>query len=127
MGGLYDFLADLKQRGQAAGQFLGLLNVLIGRRVQKEDGSPISSGVTWRELSFALKKVRWEKESVRDLGIDPARVAAARSAALLVCRHRPGPVDSARASAAGDRLAEVLRLSGYRVSPAPDNAPPKRS
>ena len=72
MGGLYEFLADLKQRGQAAGQFLGLLNILIGRRLQKEDGSPISSGVTWRELSVLLKKVRWEKEAVRDLGIDPA-------------------------------------------------------
>jgi len=125
MGGLYDFLADLKQRGQAAGQFLGLLNVLIGRRVQKEDGSPISSGVTWRELSFALKKVRWEKEAVRDLGIDPAQLPPRDRQRYWYAAIAQARVDSPQASAAGDRLAEVLRLSGYRVSAAPEDSPPK--
>jgi hypothetical protein len=126
MGGLYDFLTDLKQGGQAAGQFLGLLNILIGRRIQKEDGSLISSGVTWRELSFALKKARWDKETVSDLGIDPSELPPRDRQRFWYAAIVRAGVDSPRAAAAGDRLAELLRRSGYRISEAPPSTSEKR-
>ncbi len=119
MGGLYDFLADLKRQGHAAGQFLGLLNILIGRRVEKDDGTLVSSGVTWRDLSFALKKVRWEKEAVRELGIDPTALPPRDRQRYWYAAIVRSQVDSPQATAAGDRLAEVLRRNGYRISMAP--------
>lgn len=127
MGGLYDFLTDLKQRGQAPGEFLGLLNILIGRRVQKDDGSTISEGLTWRELSVLLKKVRWDKEAARDLGLDLARLPLRDRQRYWYAVIAQAGVDSSEASAAGDRLAETLRLSGYRVGVAPqgDSSKPR--
>lgn len=126
MSGLYDFLADVKQHGQAAGQFLGLLNILIGRRVEKDDGTLISSGVTWRELSFALKKVRWEKEAVHDLGIDPADLPPRDRQRYWYSAIAKARVDSPEATAAGDRLAEALRRIGYTISSGPADASEKR-
>lgn len=72
MAVLYDFLEDVKRSSSAAGNFLGLLHVLIGRRVARQDGTVISTGLTWRQVGSALKKVRWEKAAVRDLGLEPA-------------------------------------------------------
>ena len=45
------FLVDVKQKGIARGNFLGLLNVLIGRRVEKADGILVSAGCSWRRLA----------------------------------------------------------------------------
>ena len=51
MGGVLELLTALKQEGHTEGRFLGLLHILIGRRLQKKDGTVISTGLTWRELS----------------------------------------------------------------------------
>src|SRR5271154_660976 len=70
-GSMRDFLDDLKEKGLAQGNLLGLLHVLIGRRIEKSDGTVVSVGQTWREAAAWLKKARWEKEAVRELGLDP--------------------------------------------------------
>jgi hypothetical protein len=117
------FVNDLKRQGYAQGNFLGMLNVLIGRQIRKADGSIVSRGLTWRALAELLKKVRWPRESVRELGLDPT-VLAPRD------RHRywyqaiaQAQVSSVPATAAGDRFAEVLRSAGYIVSAGPANNP----
>ena len=46
-----ELLNRIKQEGWARGNLLGLLNVLIGRRIDGSAGQPISNGVTWRELA----------------------------------------------------------------------------
>src|SRR5262249_10219051 len=46
-----EFLSALKRHGYAQGNFLGLLHVCIGRRVQKTDGTLVCSGLTWRDLA----------------------------------------------------------------------------
>jgi len=48
---LRELLEVLRKRGTARGNFLGLLHVLIGRRIATEDGTVVSTGVTWRELA----------------------------------------------------------------------------
>ena len=113
------FLDDVSKRGLAQGNLLGLLNVLIGRRLTAPGGHPISAGITWRELAGQLKRVRWDREVVRELGLDPAALPPRdRERFWYVAISQTG-VDSARATAAGDRLAGALRAAGYDVGPAP--------
>src|SRR5438874_9522103 len=69
---LREFLDDIKRRRYARGNFLGMLNVLIGRNIEATDGETISSGLTWRVLAEALKNARWDPEAVRELALDPA-------------------------------------------------------
>src|SRR4051812_42035214 len=68
-------LDELRKHGLVTGLFLGLLHVLIGRRVTKVDGTVVSSGLTWRDLAAVLKQVRWDKDAVRELGLDPDALA----------------------------------------------------
>jgi hypothetical protein len=119
MDGLREFLDDLKQRGLAQGHLLGLLNVLIGRRIARSDGTLLTSGVSWRVLADALKRARWDKEEVRSLGIDPRTLAPRDRARYWYQAIGQARVDSPEATEAGDVLAELLRGAGYQVGPAP--------
>jgi hypothetical protein len=119
MDALGEFLQDVKERAQVRGKLLGLLHSLIGRRIEKADGTLISNGLTWRNLATELKKARWPREAVQELGLDlrdlPPRDRERFWYAAIV---RAG-VDSSQASEAGDRLAKALRPLGYLVGPAP--------
>jgi hypothetical protein len=112
-------LDDVKTRGLARGNFLGLLNVLIGRRVALADGTLVSAGVTYRELAAQLKRVRWEREAVAELGVDPSALPPRDRERYWYQAIALAHVDSPRATAAGDNLAEQLRGAGYDVGPAP--------
>jgi hypothetical protein len=119
MAALYDFLEEVRRSGRATGNFLGLLHLLIGRRVAKQDGTVISAGLTWREVAAALKKVRWEKVAVRDLGLDPATLPPRDRLRYWYTAIARAQVDSKRAIEAGNRLAEALQASGYMVGASP--------
>ncbi len=116
------FLSDVKQRGLAGGKFLGLLNVMIGRRVALADGTPVSAGLTYRELAAQLKRVRWEPDSVTELGIDPKSLPPRDRERYWYQAIVQARVDSPQATAAGDALAQDLRGAGYDVGPAPGTA-----
>jgi len=123
MAAVLDFLQDLKQTGKAAGNFAGLLHVLIGRRVQKSDGTAVSSGVTWRELAVLLKKVRWDKAAVRELGLDPAKLPPRDRLRFWYAAIAHAQVDSDAALQSGDRLARTLAAAGYLIGTAPRPEP----
>jgi hypothetical protein len=110
-----EFLDDVKRHGHAKGNFLGLLNVLIGRRIEKTDGKVLSVGLTWREAAGWLKKIRWDKDAFRELGIDPAKLPPRDRQRYWYHVISLARVDSPEAAAAGDRLAEVLAREGYVV------------
>jgi hypothetical protein len=116
------FLDDVKQRGLARGNFLGLLHVLIGRRLALADGTLISNGQTYREAAAQLKRVRWEPEAAAELGLDPKALPPRDRERYWYQAIALAHVDSPQASAAGDRLAEQLRAVGYDVGPAPGTA-----
>lgn len=119
MDALAQFLDELKQQGLAQDNLLGLLHLLIGRRIARPDGTVISNGLTWRELAGWLKKVRWDREAVAELGLDPDELAPRdRERFWYVAIARAG-VDSAKATTAGEKLADKLRAKGYAVSPPP--------
>ncbi len=119
MDGLREFLEDLKRHGYAQGNLLGLFHVLIGRRIARSDGALISNGITWRALAEWLKKVRWDKEAVGELGVDPARLPPRDRVRYWYLAIVQAGVDSQEATQAGDRLAEKLQAAGYVIGPAP--------
>ena len=65
------FLEDLKRQGLEPGALLGLLHIMIGRKISRTDGELISKGLTWRELAGYLKKARWPIEQVTEMGLNP--------------------------------------------------------
>ena len=69
---LRELVTLLKEQGTTQGQFRGFLHILIGRQITLEDGTLVSSGLTWRDAAALLKRVRWDKESVRELGLEPS-------------------------------------------------------
>ncbi len=110
-----EFLDDLKEKGLARGNFLGLLHVLIGRRIEKSDGTVISVGQTWRETAAWLKKARWDTDAVRELGLDPASLPPRDRQRFWYAAITLAKVDSPAAVEAGDRLAKALSEVGYPV------------
>lgn len=121
------FLDDVRQRGLATGNFLGLLHVVIGRRLARADGTLIANGITWRQLAALLKRVRWDREVVRELGLDPAALPPRDRERFWYIAIAQAGVDSPGAQAAGDALAAALRAAGYEVGAAPaSGSPPSR-
>jgi hypothetical protein len=127
MDGLREFLGDLRRHGYAQGNFLGLLQVLLSRRIHTPQGTLISNGLTWRALADWLKRVRWDKEAAREVGIDPATLPPRDRLRYWYLAIAQAGVDSAAAARAGQRLAEVLRMAGYQVGPGPGETPPPPS
>ncbi len=120
---LREFVDDLKRQGYARGNFLGMLNVLIGRQIRAADGRLISNGLTWRTLAEALKKARWDREAVRELGLDPAALPPRDRQRYWYQAIAQAKVDSVAAAEAGNRFAQTLRSAGYLVSPGPGETP----
>ena len=116
------FLEDLRQQGLAEGNFLGLLHICIGRRIERADGTLVSTGLTWRDLAALLKKLRWDRDAVRELGLDPDQLPPRDRQRYWYSAICQANVDSAQARAAGTRLAETLAPAGYRVGEAPGQA-----
>jgi hypothetical protein len=113
------FLEDLERTGIAQGNFLGLLNVLIGRTIKRADGSAVSAGLNWRETAALLKKVRWSKEAGSELGIRLADLPQRDRQRYWYAVIARAGVDSERATEAGDRLAAAAESAGYVIGPAP--------
>jgi len=122
MDGVREFLDDLKRNGLAQEKFLGLLNVVIGRRISRTDGTVLSRGVTWREAARLLKKVRWDKGAVLQLGLQPNDLPPRNREQYWYQAIALTGVDSGAATRAGDHLAKALRPHGYDIGPAPQSA-----
>jgi hypothetical protein len=127
MDRLREFLEAVARQGTAPGNLRGLLHILVGRRIALADGTAVSGGMTWREAAALLKRVRWDREVVRDLGLDPAALPPRDRQRYWYSAISQAGLDTPEAREAGDRLIEPLRALGYEVGPAPrssGNAPP---
>ena len=69
----------------------------------------VETGMTWRELANWLKKIRWDPESVRELGQDPDILPPRDRQRFWFTAITGAGLDSAAASRECDRFAEVLR------------------
>src|SRR5438270_1428223 len=121
MDRLREFLDVVREQGHAAGNFPGLLHVLIGRRITTADGTEVSGGLSWRDVAALLKKVRWDREAVRELGLDPDNLSPRDRQRFWYQAIAQAGVDSSAAVAAGDRLAQAV-ASTYDIGPAPRSA-----
>jgi hypothetical protein len=119
MDGVRDFLDELQKSHKARGHFLGLLHILIGRRIARADGTVVSTGQTWRQVADLLKTVRWEPDAVREVGIDPAVLPPRDRQRYWYLAISQAQVGSDAAIKAGDKLATALAKSGYVIGPAP--------
>jgi hypothetical protein len=119
MDRLRDFLNAVRDQGVAEGRFLGLLHVLIGRRIALADGTEVSAGLTWREAAVLLKKVRWAKESVTELAVTSANLPPRDRQRYWYMAIAQAGVNSPAAIEAGDKLSKALRKLGYTVGPPP--------
>ena len=121
---LRKFLNAVRHHGTAHGHLLGLLHILIGRRVTRSDGTPISGGMTWRELAALLKQLRWDRDTVRELQLDPAGLPP-RDREHSGTRPSPTPAWlPPRPKRRATVLSDLSRRLGYVVGPAPGTAPP---
>jgi hypothetical protein len=118
MDALRELLEDLKRHG-ARKHFIGMLHILIGRKISKADGTVLSSGMTWRELAALLKRTRWDKESAKEIGVDPEGLPPRDRERYWYVVIARAQVDSAEARADGDKLAELMKKHGYVIGPAP--------
>ncbi len=117
-----DFLNRVREQGLDRGNLLGLLHIMIGRRIEAAEGRPVSSGITWRDLAGLLKKVRWPKESVEELKLQAEALPLRDRERFWYAAISQAGVDSPAAVQAGDALAELLRKDGYTIGPAPGTA-----
>jgi len=114
------FLEHVKATQISAGNFLGLLHILVGRRITQADGVLISSGLTWREVATWLKKVRWDKNAALELGLQKKALPQRDRFRYWYNTMALAHLDSPEAKLAGTRLAEKLAPAGYTIGPAPD-------
>ena len=119
MDALTDLFELLQTKHLTRGLFLGFLNVLIGRRVTSPGGVVLSSGLPFRELANWLKKVRWDPDDVKELGLDPNALPVRDRQRYWFSAICQAQVGSDAAVKAGDQFAAKLQAHGYTVGPAP--------
>lgn len=119
MDPLREFLEAVRQQQAARGRLRGLLHLLIGRKLTAADGAVVSAGMTWRDLAALLKKLRWDRDQVRELGMEPADLPPRDREKFWYVAISRANVVSPEASAEADALAGPLRALGYEVGPAP--------
>jgi hypothetical protein len=126
MDRLRELLDTVRKQGLARGNFRGLLHVLIGRRISTAEGEVLSTGMSWRHLAGLLKRLRWDREAVRDLGLNPAALPPRDRQRFWYAAIAQANVGSAEAGTGGDHLVEPLRGLGYVVGPAPGSPEKKQ-
>jgi hypothetical protein len=115
MDAVVAFLQELKQDGRWRGHFLGLLNILIGRRLEGHEGRLVSAGLSWRTTAELLKKVRWDKTAVLELKIDPQALPPRDRGRYWYMAIATAGVDSPAAVLAANALSNTLAALGYRL------------
>lgn len=120
MDALSTLLESLKKGGKTEGNLRGFLHVLIGRKITKHsDKSLVSAGLSWRDLAGWLKKLRWDPEAVKELGLNPDDLPPRDRQRFWYTAIAHAKVDSAEGIEAGDKFAKVLKGMGYDVGPPP--------
>ena len=119
MEGLREFLESVRQNHLVSGHFRALLHVVIGRRISRPDGTLLTTGVTWRQLAELLRLIRWDKEQVRELGLNPDDLPPRDRQRYWYAAIVAAQVDSPDCSELGDQYARLIAPLGFVVGPAP--------
>ncbi len=117
MEGAREFLEQVRQHHLIKGYLRGLLHALIGRTISRADETVLSKGLTWRELAELLKQIRFDRELVRELGLDPDELPPRDRQRFWYSVIAAAQVDSPEAAAAADKLARKTTAIGYVIAP----------
>ena len=117
MDGVREFLEMLRSKNLVKGRFRGMLHVLIGRTIRRADNSVVSTGITWRELSNLLKLLRWDKEQVREIGLNPDALPPRDRQRYWYTAIAQAQITSEEARAEGDEIAAAVASHGYSIDP----------
>ena len=115
MDSLQELLEVIGKHRLAKGNIRGLLHALIGRKIL-QDGKVVSGGLTWREASALLRRVRWDVESVREFGVDPDALPPRDRERFWYSAIARANIDSDEAAQLADKLAERLKKHGYEIA-----------
>ncbi|MCE9531034.1 MAG: hypothetical protein K8T89_07905 [Planctomycetes bacterium] len=116
MEGSREFLEQARHHQLHTGNFRGLLHILIGRRIAREDGTLLSNGMSWRQLAELLKLLRWDKDCVRELGLDPDDLPPRDRQRYWYSAILAAQVDSPDAIASASRLVSKFAKIGFVVT-----------
>lgn len=116
---LLEFLVRVRDHKLVSGHFRGLVHIAIGRTIKVDDGTVISTGTTWRELSQLLKTAKFDKDVVRELGADPDEISPRDRERFWYSAIALAHPDSFEAVAEADQLVDPLASLGYTVGPPP--------
>ncbi|MEZ6139093.1 MAG: hypothetical protein R3B84_00845 [Zavarzinella sp.] len=116
MEGLAEFLETIRSRHLHLGYFRALLHICVGRKIMRADGTLLSSGVTWRQLAELLKNIRWDKESVRELGLNPDDLPPRDRYRYWYTAIGAAGIDSHACKQEAETFAQVLLLNGFTIN-----------
>jgi len=116
MDGAREFLEQIRTSQVVKGNLQALMHILIGRTISREDGTVLSRGMSWRQLADLFRLVRWDKESVRELGLDPDNLPPRDRQRYWYVAIQAAHVDQSVASTAADTLIPKLSKLGFVVS-----------
>jgi len=119
MEGLREFLERVRQQHLVRGNLRALFHVCIGRKITKADGTLLSNGVTWRELSDLLRTIRWDKELVREIGLNPDNLPPRDRLRYWYAAILAAQITTSEARALGDEYARRVAPLGFVIGPAP--------
>lgn len=119
MEGLREFLDRVRHAHLVRGHMRALLHVAIGRRIARTDGTILSLGATWRQVAELLRLMRWDKELVRELGLNPEELPPRDRQRYWYAAIVSARVDSMESRELGDRFARLVEPLGFVIGPAP--------
>jgi hypothetical protein len=118
MDGVREFLDAVRHDQLVKGHFRGLLHLVIGRTISRRDGTVLSRGVTWRQLAEVLKLLRWDRELVPELGLNPDDLPPRDRQRFWYSAIAAARIDSNEARGEADKLIPLVAKLGYVVSQA---------
>ena len=115
MDGVRDFLSQLADKGLVKGRLLAVLHVVIGRTLRKSDGTLVSMGLSWRQVSELFRDLRIDKELVREVGLDPNTLSPRDRQRFWFQAIAAAKPDSEAAKLQAVELIAMLPSMGYSV------------
>ena len=112
-----------REHGLVAGHLRGLFHIAIGRKLTAADGTVLSTGMSWRDLSQLLKSLKFDREIIRELGADPDVLAPKDRERFWYSAIALAKVESAEARREAEELTVSLKKLGIQVGPGPGGTP----
>jgi hypothetical protein len=119
MDGIRAFLEAVRDHGLVPGRLRGLFHIAIGRRVTTGDGTVVSAGITWRDLSALLKDLRFDKNLAAEVGADPDELSPRDRQRFWYSVIALAQPNGSQAIKEAEQIIAKLGPLGYAVGPAP--------